>query len=196
MAACLPEVGGGGTWVEGGGTVLLRLRGGQWDPGWRQARGLSDAPLGLSGCDLGRGWCESLSFSSAQGRRVGAPGYSALAGMRPAHQGGRWVARPGPSPGFLLLPRARLCNRSPGTCWTDTGPWAVECSFLLRHWTPPRPLPANLSPRWTSCLVTVTGADGSFPGGGVVCWVPEHAWALSACCFFLMPSQFLPVASS
>ena len=124
------------------------------------------------------------------------PGYLALAGMRylsikVGEVGGqaRTLAQDSCShvPGFAVGARA------------PTGQTLVPGQSRAASSEPlgtPRPPPANLSPRWTSRLVTVTGADCSFPGGGVVCRAPEHGRASSACCLFLMPSQFSPVASS
>ena len=124
------------------------------------------------------------------------PGYLALAGMRylpikVGEVGGQ--ARPQPR---IPAPTSQALQREPGHLLDRHRSLGSRVQLPVEPLDTPSPLPANLSPWWTSRLVTVTGADGSFPGGGVVCWVPEHAWALSACCFFLMPSQFLPVVSS
>ena len=124
------------------------------------------------------------------------PGYLALAGMRylpikVGEVGGQ--ARPQPR---IPAPTSQALQREPGHLLDRHRSLGSRVQLPVEPLDTPSPLPANLSPWWTSRLVTVTGADGSFPGGGVVCWAPEHAWALSACCFFLMPSQFLPVVSS
>ena len=123
-------------------------------------------------------------------------GYSALAVTR---------YRPikvGEVGGQARTPAQDSCSHVPGFAvgaWAPTGQTLVAGQSSAASSEPlgtPCPPPANLSPRWTSRLVTVTGADCSFPGGGVVCRVPEHGRALSACCLFLLPSQFSPVASS
>lgn len=124
--------------------MLLRLgRGGQRDPSWRQARGCLTSRLATCGGDLGQRLGVRASVSHLyEAEGVGASGVlSPGRYMVPAHQGG-----PGqdPSPGFWL-PRARLHGRSPGAYWADAGPWAVECGFLLSHWTPPT-LPRQTCP--------------------------------------------------
>ena len=181
MGGCAAET--GERWAVG-----PRLEAGPW---------LSDARSATRGGDLG----QRLGVRASVSHLFGAEGAGASGVLGPgrhvvpAHQGGevggqaRTLAQDSCShvPGFAVGARV------------PTGQTLVPGQSRAASSEPlgtPRPPPANLSPRWTSRLVTVTGADCSFPGGGVVCRAPEHGRASSACCLFLMPSQFSPVASS
>ena len=159
-------------WLQGDLGGSLPYRSWRWgEPGWRVggcaaetgerwAAGpqleagpwLSDVPLGHLWGFLGQRLGVRASVSHLyEAEGAGATGVlSPGRYMVPAHQEGRVEVEGGgwpgqdPSPGFWL-PRARLHGRSPGAYWADASPWAVECGFLLSHWTPPA-LPRQTCP--------------------------------------------------
>lgn len=101
------------------------------------------------------------------------------------------MARPGPQP-RILAPTRQASRWEPGRLLGRRRSLGSRLQLPLDTARPP---PANLSLRWTSHFVTVTGADCSFPGGGMVCrrrgtaglqcvLFLSHALPVFACCRF------------